>query len=70
MSTYTNTIKAEPATNASVAAMIASGIAAVASNLAARTERARVYAELSRMSDRDLADIGVSRADVARVAGY
>jgi uncharacterized protein YjiS (DUF1127 family) len=70
MSTFSNTIKAQTATPSSVVAMIAGGAAAVASNLAARAERARVYGELSRMSDRDLADIGVSRADVARVAGY
>ena len=43
---------------------------AIRGYLSARAERRRVLAELSNLSDRDLADIGVNRADVPRIAGF
>ena len=43
---------------------------AIRAQLSARAERRRVYAELSAMSDRDLADIGVNRGEVPRIAGF
>lgn len=39
-----------------------------AGRLARRQEIDRIYAELSRMSDRDLADIGIARGDIPAVA--
>ena len=83
MSTYTNTVKNQTGADtsfapviagglstaaSSFASAIAGGLAAVSSSLAARAERARVYRELSRMSDRDLEDIGICRSDIERVA--
>jgi uncharacterized protein YjiS (DUF1127 family) len=70
MSTLTNTVTGRDAGPASFTSALANRFAAAASAVSARIERARVYGELSRMSDRDLADIGVSRADIAQVAGY
>jgi uncharacterized protein YjiS (DUF1127 family) len=32
------------------------------------SERRRVYKELSALTDRDLSDIGISRADISRIA--
>jgi len=49
---------------------LAEGFATVKSNFLASRERRRVYGELSRMSDRDLADIGIGRGEIAGVAGY
>ena len=46
------------------------GISAISGFLAARSERRRVYHELSNLSDRDLADIGIDRSDVPRIAGF
>ncbi|MFC3133517.1 DUF1127 domain-containing protein [Microbaculum marinum] len=40
----------------------------VSDALARRRETDRIYSELARMSDRDLADIGVSRSDIYAVA--
>lgn len=48
---------------------LVSGVAALKAGLAARAERNRIVRELSAMSDHDLADIGVARSDIARVAG-
>ncbi len=46
------------------------GVSTLAGFLTVRAERARVYRELSNLSDRDLDDIGITRDDVARIAGY
>ena len=35
-----------------------------------RRQRARTVAELSRLTDRQLADIGISRGDIPSVAAY
>jgi len=34
----------------------------------ARVERARIYAELDTCTDRELADMGISRADIPAIA--
>jgi Domain of unknown function (DUF1127) len=46
------------------------GVSAISGYLAGRAERARVYRELSNLTDRDLTDIGITRDDVLRIAGY
>jgi uncharacterized protein YjiS (DUF1127 family) len=46
------------------------GLSSLTGFMMARAERARVYRELSNLTDRDLDDIGITRDDVARVAGY
>ena len=53
-----------------VAAGFSDRFIAITGYLAARAERRRVFAELNNLSDRDLEDIGVTRADVPRIAGY
>jgi len=70
MSTQPNAFKGHAVAANAFASAVIDGFAAVKSNLAARSERRRVYYELSRMSERDLADIGIGRADIARAAGY
>lgn len=70
-------MRAEAMANAAVA--IGRGIARLfaplfrvgkwtADSLARQNEVERIYRELSRMTDRDLADIGVSRADIPAIA--
>jgi len=70
MNTLNTTFKNQSGVMTHLAGGLAGGFAAVMANLAARVERRRVYSELSAMSDRDLADIGIGRADIGRVAGY
>lgn len=43
-------------------------IAAIIAPLRQRAEYNRVYNELARCSDRDLADIGIARSDIPRIA--
>ena len=69
MSTQSTTLKGHAGTTGSFAGAIANGLSNVAAYLALRAERSRVVRELSAMSDRDLADIGIARAEIARVAG-
>ena len=45
-----------------------SAIAAIVAPLRRRAEFHRIYNELARCSDRDLADIGIARSDIARIA--
>jgi len=70
MSTHTNTLKGRAGAVSHFAEGLIDSFLAVKANLAARAERRRVSAELSRMSDRDLADIGISRGDIPRVSGF
>jgi len=70
MSTLNTTLKGQAGATTSFASSLIDGFSAVSANLAARAERRRVHNELSHMSDRDLADIGIGRADIDRVAGY
>ncbi|MBW8267884.1 DUF1127 domain-containing protein [Caldovatus aquaticus] len=48
-------------------ARLAEGVAALARAIAEYPARQRAYDELSRLSDRELRDIGLSRSDIARV---
>jgi len=48
------------------AAAIARAVTAVARSVVRATAQARQLAELSRLSDRQLADMGISRADIPR----
>ena len=70
MSTYTNALKGQAAGTTSFIGAIVGGLSNAKANLAAWSERSRVYRELSRMSDRELADIGIGRSDIEHVAGY
>lgn len=70
MSMTTSTIPSRAGAMTLVAEGFSNRFTAIRSHLAARAERRRVFAELSGMSDRDLADIGVDRADVPRIAGF
>ncbi len=47
--------------------LIGQGIASAAGAIRAWPERRRTYENLRSLSDRELADIGLSRADIARV---
>jgi uncharacterized protein YjiS (DUF1127 family) len=47
---------------------VTGGVSAVTGYFAARAERARVYRELSNLTDRDLEDIGVTRGEIADIA--
>ena len=69
MNTLHITQKSRAGALTSFAETFAEGFAAVKANVAAGFERRRVFAELSRMSERDLADIGIGRGDISRIAG-
>lgn len=70
MSTHTTTMKSRAGSMTHFAEGVVEGFAAVRANLAARLERRRVYGELSRMTDRDLSDIGITRSEIPQVAGF
>ena len=70
MSTQTALLRSRAGAMTQFAETFAGGISAIAGYLAAQVERRRVYHELSSLSDRDLADIGISRGDVPRIAGF
>ena len=70
MSTHTALMGSRIGVMTQFAASVTDGVAAVGSFLAIRAERARVYRELSALSDRDLTDIGITRDEIARIAGY
>ena len=70
MSTSINIMRSRAGAMTQIGESLSNRVASIAAYLAARAERNRVYAELSRLSDRDLADIGISRGEVPRVAGF
>jgi uncharacterized protein YjiS (DUF1127 family) len=70
MSTHTSALKGHTVAAETFTTAVIDGFAAIKASLTARAERARVARELSAMSDRDLSDIGIGRADIMRVAGY
>jgi len=70
MSTHTRALKGHTVAAETFTTAVIDGFAAIKASLAARSERARVVRELSAMSERELADIGIGRADIFRVAGY
>ncbi len=61
----TNTFR--PVIESGVPALVRSFLASVRTARAARRERARLLAELSQCSDRELADMNLSRADIGHV---
>jgi len=70
MSTHTSALKGHTVAAETFTTAVIDGFAAIRASLAARSERSRAYRELSSMSDRELADIGIGRSDISRVAGY
>ena len=66
MSLQTNTASKHRAH--SFTEMVADGFTMVAASIAARAARTRAARELGQLSDRDLADIGIVRSDIPRVA--
>lgn len=70
MSTQTSALKGHTVAAETFTTAVIDGFAAIRAGLAARSERYRVYRELAGMSERELADIGIGRADISRVAGY
>ncbi len=57
----------QPAVEHGVPALLRSFVVAIRAASAARRERARLLAELSQCSDRELADMNLSRADIGDV---
>ena len=57
----------QPRVESSVSGIARSFIAAARAARAARRERARLLAALSQCSDRELADMNLSRADIGHV---
>ena len=70
MSTQTALMRSRAGAMTQFAATLAVGVSALGTFLAAQAEKRRVYHELSMLSDRDLADIGIAREDVPRIAGF
>ena len=70
MTTSTELLNSRFGTMAHIGAGLSGRVSGLLANLAARAERRRVYAALSRLSDRELDDIGIGRADVPRIAGF
>jgi uncharacterized protein YjiS (DUF1127 family) len=69
MSTTTALMRSRAGAMTQFAETFAGGLAATLAYLSKQAESRRVYRELSGLSDRDLADIGISRSDVPRIAG-
>jgi uncharacterized protein YjiS (DUF1127 family) len=68
MSTQTALMRSRAGAMTQFAENLTLGVSAIGGFIAARAERARVYHELSNLSDRDLADIGIARHEVPRIA--
>ncbi|MDE2005945.1 MAG: DUF1127 domain-containing protein [Rhodospirillales bacterium] len=58
----------EPARKLGRFALLARAVVGTGSRLAAWSRRRAAIAELSGMNERELADIGITRSDIARVA--
>lgn len=69
MSTHTALMRSRAGAMTQFAEGLAGGLTAVVGFVSERAERVRVYRELSGLSDRDLADIGITRTDIERIAG-
>ncbi len=69
MSTSTALMRTRAGAMTQFAEGLSSGLMAFSGFVSERAERTRVYRELSALSDRDLADIGIGRHDVSRIAG-
>ena len=69
MSTSTALMRTRAGAMTQCAEGLSSGLMAFSGLVSERAERTRVYRELSALSDRDLADIGIGRHDVSRIAG-
>ncbi len=69
MSTSTALMRSRAGAMTQFAEGLSMGLLAVSGFVAERAERARVYRELSNLTDRDLADIGIDRHDLPRIAG-
>jgi uncharacterized protein YjiS (DUF1127 family) len=66
-STTANTF--QPSTETGLRHVTRAFVASVQAYLAARRERTRLYAELAQCSDRELADMNISRADIGYIVG-
>ena len=66
MNTSTTSIF-QPSVTRSSSAFVRSIIASFRTTWAARKERARLHTELSHYTDRELADMNLSRADISHV---
>ncbi|MGI4801095.1 MAG: DUF1127 domain-containing protein [Janthinobacterium lividum] len=66
-STTANTF--QPSTETGLREVVHAFIAALQVHLADRRERKRLYTELAECSDRELADMNISRADIGYIVG-